>query len=245
MNAVLYSGPHVRTATALGTLAALRDRTGDPVAADSLHRAAIAMQVAAAGDDGAADLRNAYGIFLRSRGRAAEAVEQFRRALDGYVAVRGTDHEFADVARANLAEALVAAGRSREALPYFEEVHARRERRWPADDVRRVPFLVDYGTALITLERAADAEPLLRQGFEIARAQLPPADERVLRAQNVLAICLLRLGRFADAEPLLTDAYATMRAALGEQNQYTRGARQLLAQLYDRWGRPQDAARYR
>jgi eukaryotic-like serine/threonine-protein kinase len=245
MNTALHTGPHVRTATGLATLAKLRARTADEAAADSLYRAAIAMQIAATGEDAAADLRNEYGVFLRRRERAADAVEQFRHALAGYVAVRGDDHEFADVVRGNLGEALVSVGRSAEALPLFEQAFGRLDRRWPPDDPRRVPILIDYGTALITLDRPQDAEPILRTAFDIARANLPPADERTLRAQNVLAICLIRLARYADAEPLLTASYETMRTTFGDENTYTRGTRQTLARLYTLWGRPTEAARYR
>lgn len=245
MNLALYEAPQVRTAASMGQLARLASHAGDYAAADSLYRAAIAVAIAASSDDGGADLLNEYGVFLRGQGRAEDAVDTFRRALDSYVALRGDDYEHIDIVRGNLAEALVAVGRWAEALPLLELTSARVDARWPADDVRRIPILVDYGTALFSSGRIGDAESLLQRAHDIASRTLPSDDDRALRAQNTLAMVLIRIGRYAEAEPLLEASYETMRLSRGEEDAYTIGARQTLVRLYELWGRPGSAARYR
>ena len=120
--------------------------------------------------------RSDYGIFLQQQGRAAEAIAQFRAALE-------FDPRSPDAAY-NLALALFGEGRAAEALTVFDE--------HPANTADHFAL---RGAALNTLQRPADAVPALRRAVA-----LDPGNPDFLYD---LALTLLKIDASAEGARLL------------------------------------------
>ena len=94
-------------------------------------------------------------------------------------------------------------------------------------------------------QKAAEAEPLLREGLDIFLDKLGAEHWQTGEAKSVLGRCLTALDRYADAEPLLLEGYQTLEKALGEQDRNTQSALRRLVALYEAWGQPGKAIPYR
>ena len=97
----------------------------------------------------------------------------------------------------------------------------------------------------LNLDRVADAEPLLLEGLEIARATLPEDHEVTLRFLARLGDCRMRQLRFEEAEELLRHAYTGFADSLGDAHGKTRTIIKQLVELYDAWEKPEQAESWR
>jgi tetratricopeptide (TPR) repeat protein len=155
------------------------------------------------------------GTYLRSQGRAAEALPLHQRALRICEAALGPDHSDVAADLNYVGLALSALGRVAEALPL-------QERALRIDEAARGPGHPDVATdlnyvggALSDLGRAAEALPLHQRALRIREAALGPDHPDVAIDLNYVGLALSDLGRAAEALPLHQRALRIHEAALG------------------------------
>lgn len=82
----------------------------------------------------------------------------------------------------------------------------------------RVQSLGDLGTLYRVQGRYDEAEPLFRQGLELAEKAFDPDDLEVSTGLNNLAVLYKYMGRFAEAGPLYQRALSIIEKALGSEH---------------------------
>ena len=109
--------------------------------------------------------------------------------------------------------------------------------------VRHHSLLAIVGVSLMHLERAAEAEPLLRESLSLRVKQMPDNWLR-FNIMSVLGDALARQKKFDEAEPLLLEGYERMRPpeqwAIRKQQALDR-----IVRLYEAWGKPGKAKEWR
>jgi serine/threonine-protein kinase len=81
--------------------------------------------------------------------------------------------------------------------------------------------LVGLGDGLVTLGRAREAEPLLREALASRAAVLPAGHWQIAEAQSALGACLSALGRVDEAAPLLEGALPVLARRGGPADPHT------------------------
>ncbi len=130
---------------------------------------------------GDARVHSQFAGFLATQGRAAEAIEQYERAIS--LQANPRDHQ-------RLAALLNNERRFSDAIPHLQAALAA-----APEDVRR---LTDLGNTLVNARQPEEALPFLRQAVHCS-----PAEQAT---HNNLALALTDLGRFAEAEQSLFEA---------------------------------------
>ena len=93
-------------------------------------------------------------------------------------------------------------------------------------------------------ERAAEAEPLLREAEQSWAEAFEEDDRRLLDVRQDLGACLLALDRYEEAEAVLLPIYPVLVQQYGNDGPQTVEARETLAALYTAWDKPAQAATY-
>ena len=116
---------------------------------------------------------------------------------------------------------------------------------YPADNKVVVGAELILGTALTRTGRAAEAEPVLREGLSNGKHWKPAPPDRVLgNPETALGECLLAMRRYAEAEPLLLQGYAELKTRLGEHDKLSAAAAARLHALHMQWNKPAEAFRF-
>jgi hypothetical protein len=105
--------------------------------------------------------------------------------------------------------------------------------------------LIALGNLLTDTDRAAEAEPLLRQALEILRNALSEEHPMIAFGKSSLGHCLSLKGQFENAEPLLDESHTILNAAHTTRHTRTRQTLQRTIDLYESWGKPEKAAECR
>jgi len=131
-------------------------------------------------------------------------------------------------------------GRLEEALGGAREVVELLRDAGPGQQDARRAALTLYGSLLLDLARAAEAEAVLRQALEGSAAGAGAA-----QARNLLGACLGELGRIDEAEPLLRASVEELFELHGGHDFRARGALLRLAEFLQRTGRAEEAVALR
>jgi serine/threonine-protein kinase len=105
--------------------------------------------------------------------------------------------------------------------------------------------LIDLGIALIGLNRAADAEPALREALALRQQHLPAGAPLTAGAASALGDCLIALGRFTEAEQYLLEADTVLQSNPQSPARRRRETIERLVRLYEQWNKPNAAAQWR
>lgn len=105
----------------------------------------------------------------------------------------------------------------------------------------RARLMAIMGNSFRDLGMLREAEPLLRQAWEIRQEVNDVDDPRRARATANLANLYSRMGRFDEAEPLAVEAVSELARLLGDDHPDTLSVRRNLGNLYFRLGRLEDA----
>jgi serine/threonine protein kinase len=216
----------------------------------ALDRAMLDILVAQQGEDALeiASWQRWLGLHLYNSGRAAEAIEPYRRALSIQRAHEKQATVGALETKRELAEALVVVSEleeaemlARDALHAFREGTTRRSIHIPWTMIILSEALVGGGTF-------GEAESLLRECL----AMLENWPMRAFyasalggRARSLLGQCLAAQGRYDEAGPLLLEGYAMLSDVAPMRRIQTRAARTRIIRLYEAWGQPEKAAEWR
>jgi len=224
-------------------LARLQESDGDLAAAEASYRDALAKLVSARGEGHpeAARVRSALGGVLVRSGKLGEA----RSLLDGALAFQqrlGDSNLSTLETRWRLGELAVARGDLDEAETLFTGVIASWRKALPSPSPALARSLVALGALRLDQRRAAEAEPLLREGLDLWKSLRPEHAERG-RAEALLGQCLVALGKDAEGEDLLTAGYKRLTSGLGHETLDARLARKSLVTFYEARGRRPPAPR--
>jgi tetratricopeptide (TPR) repeat protein len=217
----------IETALATVHAAAAARNIGALAQSDSLYRMALAIYRARLGDDHhqVALVATNLAMTLLRRGMAEQAVPLLEDALATY---RGGS-EFAElvpVTEWRLASALQVAGMSDESIAAFRRSLAGFETTFPPDYILAVNARHEFAGLLIELDRAAEAEPLLRNAIPVLAARWGVHDVRVDDARITLASALTALGRYAEADETLAATLDRLRQNRGAADAITLRARE-------------------
>jgi tetratricopeptide (TPR) repeat protein len=199
-----YYGPgHPSLAAALLSYARLLDQRGERDAAEATYLEALEVLDAGTSEPsiGGAQVRNAFGLFLlRNGGRAPEAARHLGRAVDAFGAIRGSDDPWTLVASTNLADALLAQGRTEAAERTARlAVEALEDGGAATEDLLAAP-LTTLGLALRALRRPTDAANTLLRAVALAREA--GRSVGTARAEAALGLVLHDAGERRGAELL-------------------------------------------
>ncbi|MGD8451134.1 MAG: tetratricopeptide repeat protein [Phycisphaerae bacterium] len=194
----------------------------------------------------ASDL-NYLGVVQSWAGEVPDAAHSFREALRRYEAASGPNDLNTVIVRRNLAGVLVELDQPVEAEELAREVLRAMGKSSSGPVVATADTSRILGLALLGQGRAAEAEPLLREGVQsLSGMELGDKDRwRLARAESALGQCLSALGRHEEAEPLLLSSYERLQAARGDTFHETQVAAGRLATLYEAWGRSAQSAEWR
>lgn len=213
------------------------EETGSVEAAIALDRALLAAPLLPQLPDAAVVtdvLRHNLAYALLHSNGFTEAEALIRQVLDSETARLGPDHPQTLYTRKVLGQALHRQGRLEEASQWYAEVYARRRERYGDNH----PLTLGAGTQLAaaynTLDRPAEAEPLLRRALDsrIARGEGDTRDALIDRV--MLVTTLDKLGQSERALALADEVIAMEH---GTPNRDTLAARNARAMLLLKAGR--------
>jgi tetratricopeptide (TPR) repeat protein len=242
MDRKLLGDGHLQLTSSLNNLAvALRDR-GRLADAEGMLRRCLAIEEATNGRSsiGCAVHLGNLGNVLRERGEFEEAEALFREALELVRRTHGEDHPSYCGALNNVGGLFREQKKFELAEPMFREALARRRKSAP-DSAELVISLINYASTLRDLGRVSEAEPLAREGLEIAQRVLGEKHYLSISTRALVGLCLAESDRRVEAEPHLRGAYEAFVATLGPNHTRTTGLGYRLAAFYDLWNEPDKA----
>ncbi len=163
----------------------------------------------------AGQLLNQTGLYLRCRGRFAEAEPLLRSALGVCERVLGPEHPDTVVCLNNLATLLVALGRNDEAEQRYRRALTVRQRLLGPDHPATATSLNNLAGLLEGLGRYEEAEPLYRRAIKVYERELGPGHPTTAASFSNLAVLLAEQGRHEEAEALNRRAMKLRARALG------------------------------
>lgn len=242
----LFGQNHPQVATSYNGLGLLALRRVDFETAEDLITRALRIREHALGPDHlevSTALQNLASV-LEARGDRARAEKKRRRALEIRTTALGENHPDTAMVYYQLAR-LLAPTDAQEALTLHRRALDIRRVRLPEGHPDLPRSLADTGSLLLDLQRADDAEPVLRECVLRLERHRPEHDWRLAEARSLLGSCLLALDRLHEAAPLLQNAADSLRASRGRTHPLTRAALLRLADYHDRLNQADEAARLR
>jgi serine/threonine protein kinase/tetratricopeptide (TPR) repeat protein len=245
-------GPdHYNTLAGTINLALAYQTAGRVAEALPLDEAALRLARATLGPDHPTTLIAITNLALsyQAAGRVAEAVSLFEELLTRRRAKLGPDHGHTRASVNYLAQAHLAGRQWAVAEGLFRDLVAARRRLSPVKVPALAEALAGLGASLVGQEKAAEAEPVLREALALDERERPDAWQRFY-VQSLLGAALLGQQKAADAEPLLLAGYDGLKQRAAKVPAWARtaclaDAAERLAQLYEATGKPAEAAKWR
>jgi tetratricopeptide (TPR) repeat protein/predicted Ser/Thr protein kinase len=224
---------HPDTIAAMGSLAAVDERSGKLKEAEPLYARVVELQQRIFGPDNPGTLKamNGLAVTYAEEGRLADSVAIFARLVPLEQRVFGEGDLQTLRAMGNFAAIYEMQGKHAESeallVPTLEK-----KRRFLGDDN---PETLDTMTNLADVyEKEGDyakAEPLFVNALAAYRRVLGESHRNTINAMNELAYLYLLNGKAAQAETLATQALATARHSLGETHHLTLDSMFTLARI--------------
>ncbi len=209
---------------------------GDPARAETHHREALELMLAASGEDRSGVYLGTLARALRAQGRLDESLVLFERADTALRSEYPPHHADVLSTMNNHAIVLAELGRSDEAVEKYEELLAIRREVFGPTHPDTLVVLNNLANELSKARRFELAEPYLVDAYE-GFASIHGAEHvATLTAAGNLAACYQQMGRLEDALPLCRRVYAGQLALHGESHLRTLTAMQNLARVLTRLG---------
>jgi eukaryotic-like serine/threonine-protein kinase len=207
--------------------------------AGKVFRDTLAIRRRVLGLDNSETLKSEHNLawVFEKQGKLPEAEQQYRQTLEARRRILGPDHADTLETLDSLANLLETRGKLDEAEKLFRELLV--VRRKGSDLVEVAYVLVVLGRVLIKSDRAAEAEPLLRESLKLRTEKLPPGDWRIGAAQSWLGRSLARQKKFAEAETLLLAGSECVTRAKDTPPERLKEALEGVIELYEKWPRPE------
>ncbi|MFO0838988.1 MAG: serine/threonine-protein kinase [Phycisphaerae bacterium] len=211
---------------ALSALSELHYHQGDYAAAEqSLRRVHAAMLAAYGERDGrTADALGNYAFVVARRGRPAEALPMYQKALAIARTKQGDDDAKVIVMRTNMAQAYSALNRNDEALDSYQSAYQDAMRTLGAQH----PLTLSCGNNLASgynnSGRYEEGAALLREIIANQEQVIGKEHPQTLVSLNNLAFALHHLGRTDEAAPMFEQILEIRTRTLGEKHPHTLAA---------------------
>ena len=194
-------------------------------------------------------VRGSLAESLRAAGRVAESIPMFEGALRAIEPKLTIDNFRTLEIRANLAKAYDALGQFAKMEPLARKELESARRRFGPGDSRNAPALSSLGECLLHLDRAGDAEVLLRECLAL-RESAEPGVWTTAGSRSLLGAALLAEQRYPAAEPLIVSGYEGLKAReaaipAGQRMELLSKAADRVVKLYESWCKPDQAAAWR
>ncbi len=169
-------------------LATVYREVGRLAEAEELYRSGVSRLEELVGVDHgvAARVRSLLAFTLHARGEPTAAEPILRRALEIQRDPATIPNHLAETL-VGLGSLLCDLGRATEALPFLEEALEIRERVQPAGNWQIAEARLELGAALLAEGRVAEAEGLLRSGYDGLSGSSPANSRRLRRGERFLA----------------------------------------------------------
>ncbi|MCP2314266.1 tetratricopeptide repeat protein [Kitasatospora paracochleata] len=208
-----YVGQHDEVAAEAEAVRAAASALGEPAASQIRLAAALAW---------------ATSLSLQGRFQDAEALLRPELAEAG----RGLDEEFAVMAQLNLARASGGLGKAEEAWQAVAAAQAVADRMHTVPTGIATALAYARASALLALDRVADADREVRRCLELCESHLSPVHHRTLEARTLLGIVLARRGDREEGAIRLQAALDVWLVHFGDHHHGTASARQALAGVF-------------
>jgi CHAT domain-containing protein/tetratricopeptide (TPR) repeat protein len=179
----------------------------------------------------------AEGDALLAKGKGAEALPIYERAVALRKAALGEEHPLALAAESRIARSLQLDGKADAARERVERVLAIQRRVLGEDAFGTLRSRVALGTMYWEAGRPQDGLPIVEQAHAQLRDRYGPAHSETLVAQGNLALILWHLGRLEEAARHLEHQLPHIVAIRGESHQRSLDAMNNLALVYQGMGR--------
>ena len=234
----------IRLASAYLTIGTIKLELGRLEEAEQYHRRAIV--VAEAVDDrqflSSALLGLAAGF--RMQGRAEEAFNVQKRALEITKSLFGDNAPELRVPYNNLAQAAAALNRAEDALNFSAKSLEVAEATLRPDHPGLVLALSNHSIMLSDAGRAAEAEPFARRALEASERELPEGHPDLARMYAVMGRILFSLERAGEAVEFLQTALAMQERVLPRGHEEIEQTMSTLARSLTDAGRYEEALSY-
>ena len=210
----------------------------------------LGLRILGEGHNDTGSTRWSLADVLEAQGKMSEAERLYIKQIEVARRVLGEEHAHTLRFRESLARRVHRSGPVAQAEALSREVLALQRRKLPADrrDSSVSNTLASLSFCLLSRQRAAEAEPHLRESLAIREAAIPDHWLRY-NAMSLLGGALLGQAKYAEAEPLLLSGYKGMEArerAIPTQGRVRLAeALERIVQLYESWGQPDKAAEWR
>jgi serine/threonine protein kinase len=230
----LVGDRHHDTISHMINLASVLRARGLIVEAEATAREALSRSRRRLGDANPITLlaMNNEATLLQDLGRFDEAEPLFRAAYDGRRQVLGDSDTLTLTTAVNLAVLLLAKRDNESAAILLRDLLPVVRRSVRPKDPLLSGFVQTLGRAELRSGRPAEAEPLLRESFDIDSNPV---------AANLLGECLTGLRRYSEAESLLLASTPPLLAALTSRPAKAAEIAAKLDTLYTAWSRPEQA----
>jgi len=181
----------------LSNLAFVHYDENDLATAIEQMRAAMEMHRATSGakHPDTANSMSVLGRWLGEAGKDAEAATMLRQALTLLTELHGPKHPDVAIAELGLAQTLTRAGDPDEALRMAESAEAKVTEAFGTEHWIAAVGRSAHGAVLAAMGRFAEAEPLLKEGYEALRANPASRPVYVKRARESLVSLYEAWGR--------------------------------------------------
>jgi eukaryotic-like serine/threonine-protein kinase len=232
--------------TSLDKLAVHSQARQDYPAAIGYFQRELALRAARHGTNNVDYYANLEGLgaaYGRAR-RFDEAEQALRTALQGLRRLDPADSAEMAWRYTQLGRVLDNAGRSRDALPLYQQALAMGEKKMGKDSISYAVLLANIALAQRRVGDYAAAERAYAQAMPMFRKTWPAEDRVLCRVMTDYGILLLRNRKPDAARELLLAAWRGRLAAQGENADDTALSRIALAELERRSGRPDRAVEH-
>lgn len=219
------------------------EEAGDVAGSIALNRSLLAdpMVQSLHSDDGSVlvdVVRHNLAYSLLGSGGFAEAEALLREVLAAETARFGADHPQTLYTKKTLGQALHRQGRLDEAVTWYADVYEKRRTLYGTDHALTLNSGAQLAAAYNTLNRPAEAEPLLRRALDLRIARGEGESNDALVDRVMLISTLDKLGKPEEALRMADEAIALER---GKPNRDTLAARNARGTLLLKAGKPQEA----
>lgn len=237
-----FPGGHVRVFMTVQNLASLLQEMGHFAEAERLFAEALEASASMGGQAPMelSSVRLNYASLLVQVGRAREAVPLLEEAVALRRDAAGESHPSYAAVLTDLSAAQLRAGEVERAIETATRA-VELCRALPPGQAPLATALRRQGEALVEAGRAADAEPLLREG--VARVRERPTGYTPVQTGLPMSLgaCLSVLGQHEEALALLDEAMAARAEEYGPEHPYVLEAGVLRARALARAGRVEEA----
>ncbi|MBL0937776.1 MAG: protein kinase [Gemmatimonadaceae bacterium] len=218
----------------------------NPTAADTLLKAALALEKRAGAPDGSGlpPILAVRAGALERMGQLDSAEAIYREVIGMRERLLGAEHPNLAMSMLNFGDHLRRRGRYLESTQWTRRVIALRGRTLEPTHTALGAAMMHLGVALSRMDSASVGERWVREALAVRTAALPAGHWILSSTRSSLGEVLTQGGKYQEAESLLLPAEKQLSAELPHELEPVQDVWRRLVELYRAWGRPAEAAKW-